>query len=190
MASVVGICNAALQKLGAERINDLLEDSANARSCNAAYERLRDAELRAHPWRFAMTRASLPADADAPEFGKARSFPLPDDWLRMLPPYPEMNMNDLDWEIEGRSIYTNDSAPLDIRYIRLVEDPNEMDALFREALAARMAHEMCEEITQSNTKQQLAADNYKNAIREARRTNAIESISAEPPTDTWETCRA
>lgn len=189
MASVVGICNAALQKLGAERINALDEDSANGRSCNAAYERLRDAELRAHPWRFAMTRDSLPADADAPAFGKARSFQLPANCLRVLPPYPEMNANDLDWEIEGRKIYTNDGAPLQIRYTKIVTDPNEMDALFREALASRMAHEMCEEITQSNTKQQLAADNYKMAIREARRTNAIESISADPPEDTWITVR-
>lgn len=189
MASVVAICNAALQKLGAERINALDEDTANARSCNAAYERLRDAELRAHTWNFAKSRASLAAAADAPAFGKERSFPLPADWLRMLPPYPEMNMNDLDWEIEGKRIYTNDSAPLQIRYVKQVTDPNEMDALFREALAARMAMEMCEEITQSNTKKQLVQEDYKMAIREARRTNAIEGISAEPPDDTWVTVR-
>jgi len=190
MASVVGICNAALQKLGAERINDLTEDTANGRSCNAAYERLRDAELRAHTWNFAKTRASLPADADAPIFGKARSFTLPAEWLRMLSPYPEMNSNDLDWEIEGRKLYTNDSAPLQIRYVKQVTDPNEMDALFREALASRMAVDMCEEITQSNTKRQLAQDDYKKALAEARRTNAIESIAGEPPEDQWITVRA
>lgn len=190
MASEVEICNAALQKLGAKRITALTEDSRNGRACNAAYARLRDAELRAHTWRFAITRESLPADATAPAFGKARSFPVPATMLRLLPPYPEMNMNDLDWEIEGRAIYTNDSAPLQIRYIKQETDPNKMDALFREALASRMAYELCEEITQSNTKRQLATEDYKMAMKEARRTNAIESISAEPPEDPWITARA
>jgi hypothetical protein len=189
MASAVEIANAALQKLGAKRINDLTEDSVNARACNACYSRLRDAELRAHTWRFATTRKGLAARADAPEFGKARAFELPADWLRLLPPYPEMNLNDLDWEIEGKAIYTNDSAPLQIRYVKQVTDPNEMDALFREALASRMALEMCEQLTQSNTKRQLAQEEYKKAIAEARRTNAIESIAAEPPEDTWITVR-
>jgi len=190
MASEVEIANAALQKLGAKRINALTEDSVNARACNACYSRLRDAELRAHTWNFAKMRKGLAADVDAPEFGKARSFQLPADWLRMLSPYPEMNLNDLDWEIEGKKIYTNDSAPLQIRYVRQVTDPNEMDALFRESLSARMASEMCEQLTQSNTKKQLLDGGYKSTIAEARRTNAIENISAEPPEDTWVTVRA
>lgn len=190
MASEVEICNAALQKLGAKRIVELAEDSRNGRACNAAYSRLRDAELRAHTWNFAKSRASIPAAAEAPAFGKARSFPLPSDWLRMISPYPEMNSNSRDWQIEDRAIYTNDSAPLQIRYIKQETDPNKMDPLFREALASRMAMEMCEEITQSNTKRQLAAQDYKSAISEARRTNAIESIPAESVEDTWITVRA
>ena len=56
MASEVDICNRALSKLGAARITSLTEDSVNARACNAMYESVRDAELRAHPWNFAMKR--------------------------------------------------------------------------------------------------------------------------------------
>jgi hypothetical protein len=61
--SVVEICNRALQKLGAARITSLTQDTPNARSCNVAYNVLRKAELRSHPWSFAIKRAELAADA-------------------------------------------------------------------------------------------------------------------------------
>ena len=38
MASVVQICNGALNQLGASTILTLTEDSKNARLCNARYE--------------------------------------------------------------------------------------------------------------------------------------------------------
>ena len=63
MASEVDIANRALQKLGAESIVSLTQDSENARACNLCYEPIRDAELRAHPWNFAIKRASLAADS-------------------------------------------------------------------------------------------------------------------------------
>lgn len=189
MASEVDICNRALQKLGAERIQSLAQDHRNARACAAAYESVRDAELRAHPWSFSVKRAQLAADSDAPSFGRANAFQLPADCLRLLSPYPEDNLNSLDWQIEGRAIYTDDDAPLEIRYVAQITDPNVMDVLFREALAAKLALELCEELTQSNTKKQLLKQDYKEAILEARRTNAIERVSAEPPEDTWITVR-
>lgn len=50
MASVVQICNGALNQLGASTILTLTEDSKNARLCNARYENVRDAVFRHHPW--------------------------------------------------------------------------------------------------------------------------------------------
>lgn len=190
MASVVGICNRALQLLGATPIADILEASRNARACNTAYEPCRDAELRAHPWNFAKVRARLAADATAPTFGRTNAFTLPANCVRLLPPYPEMNASWRDWIVEGGKILTNDAAPLDVRHIDKVSDPNLMDALFREAVSARMARDMCEQITQSNTKRQLADIAYKEAIAEARRTNAFENVPQEVPQDSWIDARA
>jgi hypothetical protein len=189
MASETDICNRALQKLGAKRITSLEQDSVNARACNASYESLRDAELRAHPWSFATTRTSLAADSDAPEWGRANAFQLPSDFLCLLPVYPEDNSLDTDWIIEGQKIYTDDDDPLYVRYTRRETDPNVFDSLFREALASRIALELCEELTQSNTKKADLRVDYKDSIREARRTNAIEKIAAEPPEDSWITAR-
>lgn len=189
MASEVEICNRALQRLGAKRITSLTDDSRNARSCNASYFVLRDAELRAHPWSFSIKRAQLAADATAPLFEKARSFTLPSDSLRLYEDDPEVTANNKDWLIEGDKILTDDTAPLDIRYVRQVTDPNKMDVLFREALSARIAFELAEEITQSNAKKAAGLEAYKEAIANARRTNAIEKTSEKPPEDTWVTVR-
>jgi hypothetical protein len=181
MASVVGICNRALQKLGAARITSITEDSRNARSCNNAYAAVRDAELRAHTWTFAIKRAQLAADATAPLFDYTNQFSFPSDCLRVLSPADA----NLDWTIEGRKILTDGAAPLDVRYVYRVTDPNLFDAVFIEALAARLADELCEEITQSNSKQASARQSYEDAIARARKTNAFESLSAEPPEDSW-----
>ena len=189
MASVVEICNRALQKLGAKRITVITEDSVNARACNTAYTPLRLAELRAHPWSCAVARAQLAASSTTPIFVKQYSYPLPSDYLRLLPNDEGYNYNSQDWQIESGSIVTDDSAPLNIRYIYDLTDPQIMDPLFREALSCRMALELCEELTQSNQKKESLRQDYKEAIREARRINAILNNAAKPPEDEWITVR-
>lgn len=189
MASEVGICNAALDKLGAKRIASLSDDSRNARAMNAAYERIRDAELRKHRWGFAIRRASLAANSTEPEFGPANAYDVPTDFLRLIRPDPFRNSTEVDAVIEGRQILSDWDAPLEIRYIAKITDPNTMDALFRDALACALAFECCEEITQSNTKKESARVDYKAVIAEAKRANAIESVPAEPPEDPWITAR-
>lgn len=189
MASVVGICNRALQKLGAQGITSLSENSRNSRSLNKAYDLVRQAELEAHPWNFSIKRASLAADTPTPDWGRANSFQLPSDYLRLLNDYPERLFGDEDYQIEGRKIITNFGAPLEIRYIYNVTDPNEMSALFREVLACKLAFELCEEITGSNSKLANVQTEYENEIRKARRTNAIQNRPALAPDDTFISCR-
>lgn len=191
--SDVSIVNLALQKLGAARITALTEDSPNARAANACYEAMRDLELRKHRWSFAIKRTQIAADATEPDFGPANYFTLPADFIRLLEPDTSENYNTLDWRIESngtnRKIATDDAAPLNVRYIARIEDPTLFDAAFVEVLACRIAIQVCEQITQSNTKAEIVAAHYKDAVREARRANAIETVSAEPPTDTWDTAR-
>lgn len=189
MASTVDICNRALQKLGAERIISLTQNSTSARACNLAYESVRDAELRAHAWNFAIKRVQLAADAAAPSYGYDYAYTLPSDCLRLLPNDHNEGVYPRDWKVEGRKILTNESAPLKIRYIRRITDTTQYDATFVEALASRMAIEMCEELTQSNSKRQLAQDEYRAAIREARKMNAFENPPVEQQTDDWLTAR-
>jgi len=189
MASDLDICNAALTKVGANQITSRTENSAGAKAVNAVYDRKRKALLRKHPWSFAIKRASLAQDANPPLFNRTYQYQLPSDWLRLLAPDPEVNFNDCDWEIEGRYIITNYLPPLQIRYIWDVTDVNLMDALFQEALATDIALEICEKLTQSNTKKADLKDDLKEIIQEARRTNAIEVVAQTPPEDTFITVR-
>ena len=187
-SSEVDICNLALQRLGAKAISGLNEDSTAGRECNRVYAHARDSEIRAYEWNFARTRAELAASTTSPAFGFANSFPLPVDYLRLLSDTVEPNP-EVDWQIEGRNILTDDSAPLQIVYLKRVTDPNDFDDLFLDLLVARIAVDIVEKITQSNTKAQLARETYRVATATARRIDSFESVAKEAPTDTWITAR-
>lgn len=191
--SRVSISNRALQILGAKkRILDPDEDSANARECAVCYEPLRDALVESHPWRFARTRATLalyagtPAVAgDSPEFDYQYAFTLPTDFVRWVLPRDEIH----DWEIRGDKLMTSESNVLYFNYIKRVTDPTQFPPSFAEALSADMAAAMCEAITQSNEKKADAQQRKKEALSEAKHSNAFQTLPVDPVEDTWLSCR-
>lgn len=194
MASQVEIANRALTKIGEARVLSLSDDLEAARSVNSLWDVVRDAELRARNWNFAISRTSLPALIAAPAWGFDRQFQLPSDCLRVLQvgeyfPGPSLSdyrsSSEAMWQIEGRKILTDMPAPLAIRYVARVEDTGQWDALFVEAFACRLAVELCERLTQSGGKKQIAWDEYKEAIRLAVRSDAIESPPEPLPDDSW-----
>lgn len=197
-ATVVSICNRALQILGEESILNLTEDNNKARALNITYEPVRDAELHRRRWRFSIARASLAADSSPPASDYARRFLLPNDYLRLVPGGALLSMSDLSdyrgrssalWSVEGRYILTDLPAPLQIRYIYRVTDAGLFNPSFAEALAARIAAECCYRITGSDTKEQLCWGKYKAAIKEATIANALEGAPESRADDTWVTAR-
>lgn len=194
MASVIQVANRALTKLGALRITSLADDNKQARAIASCFEDLRDDELRAHRWQFAMKRTSLAALADAPAFGYEYQYAVPSDFLRVdmvddrFPSAVLDNYIDgetLEWTLEGNVILTDIGAPLKLRYIARIEDPSSWDTNFREALASRIAAEICEDLTQSDTKKGAALKDYDRAIKQALRVNSIEKPPTTPPDNTW-----
>jgi hypothetical protein len=194
MASVIQVANRALTKLGANRITSLSDDVKAARSIASCFEDLRDDELRAHRWQFSMKRTSLAALSSTPAFGYNLQYALPPDFLRLdmiNDEYPSVVLDNYigaetqDYMIEGNLILTDIAAPLKLRYIARIEDPTNWDVNFREAMASRIAMEICEDLTQSDTKKQAAANDYKRAITQAIRTNSIEKPPSTPPDNTW-----
>lgn len=195
MASSVDIANRALTKLGASRITSFDDGSKSAKTANAVYEIVRDAELRRHFWNFAMTRDSLAALADEPEWGFDLQYQLPSDCVRLVQVgeyfHVVANLSDasdtveVPYQVEGRKILTDLEAPLSIRYIRREEDTSLYDSLFVEAFACQLAIEMCEALTQSATKKEALKDEYKEVINEAKRTDAIENPPENLPDDSW-----
>lgn len=182
--STTEIANIALQKLGVGSISDLGQDHSGAKAVLKCYTAMRDLELSKHNWRFAVARVQLAASVTAPAFDYARAFPIPSDWLRTILPAT----TDLDWSLENhggvRAILTNVNE-LKLVYVKRVTDVTLFHPTFDEALACRIAHQVCEEATGSNTKKAAAADEYKDAIAEAKKANAFFIPPRDAAPDTW-----
>lgn len=194
MASVIQVANRALTKLGAARIISLSDDNKQARAVASCFDDLRDDELRAHRWQFAMKRTELAALSEAPAYGYQYQYAVPADFLRIDmvdDRYPSAIMDNyidaeyLEWTLEGNVILTDIGSPLKLRYIAQVTDPNSWDSNFREALASRIAMEICEDLTQSDTKKTAASRDYQRAITQAVRIGAIEKPPIMPPDNSW-----
>lgn len=194
MASVIQVANRALTKLGAARIISLDDDNKQSRAIKSCFEDLRDDELRAHRWSFAIKRTTLAADATAPAYGYTYQYTLPADYLRLDmvdDRYPSVQMDNyigaetLDFVLEGGKLLTDIDAPLKVRYGASITDPAMWDVNYREALACRIAAEIAEDLTQSNEKRKMAWEEYKLAINKAIRSNAIERLPQTLPDNQW-----
>lgn len=189
------IINRGLQLLGYKAVSSINDNDRGARAMLRAYDSRKLALLRAHPWNFAIQRASLPAELVPPIHGKGNYFTLPPDFLDLLPTDPSFGVlsagNQLgsamvtDWQIEGNKIASDMSAPLKIRYISSAITESLFDSCFAEALACDLAYSTCEELTQSNTKQANCGQMYDAAITLARKRNAFENRPQTPPLDNY-----
>lgn len=189
MTSEVGICNSALNKIGAKYIASLSEGSANANACNEQYAKVRDALLRSHNWNFAMKRVQLAQLSTTPAFGFDYEYQLPSDWLRVVSVHDnDEGTGAVKYKIEGKKILT-DSDELYLRYVHQITDPNEMTADFHEALAYLLAKDLSTKIANSNTLRELSGRDVSAAVLRAKSTDAIEDYPEEFPESSWVTER-
>ena len=163
MASVVDICNGALNQLGATTILSLTEDSKNARLCNARYTQVRDALFRTHPWNCLQSRISLAKDSTAPAWGFTSQFTLPADCLRLL----YIIDYDSNYKVEGRKILSNTSS-MKILYIGRVTDPNEYDESLRETLSAALGADIAFAVTSNNQTATNMYNLFQDKLKDAR----------------------
>ena len=194
MASQTDIANRALTKLGAARITSITDSNKSANVMAVLWDTVRRSELRRSFWSFAITRASLPMLSTAPAWGFAGAFQLPVDYLRLvqvndtfLVPGADdyVTGNNSAYAIESGQILTDFSAPLKIRYVSDVTDTGLWDPLFDEVMATKLALEAVEQITDSNQKKQILAQEYKDVMRIAVQAGAIERPPESIPDDSW-----
>lgn len=117
-----------------------------------------------------------------PDFGWSARFDLPSDCLRML---EIKNDRQMPWAVEGREVYTDDGITVPIRYVRRLTDPLRFDTGLVDVLAARLMVEMCEELTQVNSKRELAAVLYREAWGRAVMQDGQEGSVNELAEDDW-----
>lgn len=182
MPSVVDICNKALDKLGHGPITSLDDGTKAANLCNRNWEMVRDEVLREHPWNFAIKRAALAASSDTPAWGFSYKFPIPADNLRII---EVRDLSTGDYQVENGSILADEDV-LYVRYIRKVTDPNEYDVHFVEAVASRLAYELCEALTQKSAKErEFFITVYKESLIAAKRTDGQENPPQQFEEDDW-----
>jgi hypothetical protein len=176
--SKTDICNNAIGRIGAQRIMSIDDqDSKSARICKNAYEMTLREVLRLGVWNFAKDRATLAELSTTPAFGWAKQFQLPTDYIRLL----KLNGVDVNndgtgdfFEIEGRKLLT-DADAAQIQYIKFVDDPNQYDALFVEALVVLLASKIAVPIRQDEPlAQSLTAEFLRIKLPTARKTDANE----------------
>ena len=145
--------NDALGQIGSARITAIDDGSVNANFCQLFYPTLRDGMLRGHFWNFALTWVELAQDAVLPTIGTAYSYELPSDFLR-LKVYAGSNPSSSSsvfwvpgvryvsyYKIEGTKLRTNDGSAF-IQYVRRVENADEWDAEFYQAVCTRLASKL------------------------------------------------
>ena len=177
MASVVNMCNSALNLLGASTISSLTDDTKNAKLCNQRYEPVRNRVFRSHAWNCLHKRVQLAQNSTAPVVEYTYAYALPSDCLRSLKIHngtTDSIASALDYKLEGRNIVT-DIGTLYLVYIALDTDPNNYDAYLRESISHQLAADLCYAITNNAT---LAANYMARAderLREARFIDATEN---------------
>ena len=133
------------------------------------------------------------------------AFRLPHGYLRQAPTDPRAGINPYlgaprgptatDWVFEGDYIVTFEAGPLMLRFVADFADVNEMDPMFCEMLAARIAEEaaptLCKDMPVSD--RNLIVSNvrahYKSERWKAIGVNGIETGPTEAVEDDYITCR-
>lgn len=181
MASETEIANMALSKLGdIDTIINLSENNQAARTIKAIFAPTRDAVLRGHPWNCAMKRAGLPAVIAAPPWGFARAFQLPVDCLRLI----EVEGNP-ERRLEGRMILTDASGPLNILYVRQLENTGDWDAALGDAIAGCLAMQSAIKLTGKSELRDRLAREYGRYMPSAKMVDGQEDPSEAWAEDEW-----
>lgn len=163
------IINLGLAKISSSRVRNINPPSTPLeRHVSEGYQQWRRSELQRHRWVFAtvddyaLTQSAI---LDTARDYRKYAYELPIDCLRPV------RYQGADWKQRGHKLYDRGDT-LTIDYIADVPE-SEYDPLFIDVLAARVAVECVEYVTQSNTKEVNAAAKYDEAVSVARQNNAF-----------------
>ena len=177
MASVVNICNSALNLLGASTIAALTDDTKNARLCNQRYEPVRNRVFRSHAWNCLHKRVQLAQNSTAPVVEYSHAYALPADCLRVLKVHngtTDSIKSAIDYKLEGRNIVT-DEGTVFIIYIALDTDPNNYDTYLQESISHQLAADLAYAVTNNATLADKYMTRADERLREARFIDATEN---------------
>jgi hypothetical protein len=174
MASIVSISNQVLIKLGKSTINSIDDPTEEARACKAVFSQSLDTLLQQHPWNFAMHRDTLAVLSETPEFEYNYKYQLPTDphCLQVI----EVDSN-YEYKIEGRLLFTDDSS-VKLKYIKRVEDYNELSPMFVEALTFYIAAQLAIPLVDKKPVKDAMNADYKYFLYQAKLLDSAEDSAS------------
>jgi hypothetical protein len=183
------IMNMALDLLEEEPILSQSDNRAAVRWMNRNYGQTRNELLESHPWKFALRRAVLNAEAEQPSFGPLYSYPLPVDCVSVLPPNygGHTNSGSMSFHREGNAVLANTSGPLLVRYIS--NDEESFSALFKRALATSLAAKAASLITGKQTYAQLLTNMAANVTLQAQMRDSLQATPDHVEEEDWTRAR-
>ena len=191
------ICTIALARVGEKQaIDNLNADTTAAKLCNAIYQSARDTALEEAWWSFAKRRAVLAVLADDSSDTEARAnspwtyvYALPADCL--LPRYIETGLPNpapdqrIPFELEddateGRLLLTNQEEA-ELVYTMRQTNPGKFSPKFSDALAWRIAYELCFSLPVKPSVGERAMQMYRFAIADAAASDRAHQTPSPPP---------
>ncbi len=172
--SETAVANMGAAILDEPSLTSLDDPTAYGRLVAREFGYTRDEILRLHPWSFNKRMASLPKDETAPAFRWDYSYQLPTDCLRLYTIREYQNGAKTPYELFGRLIYTDESAPLNIVYGARVTNMTLFDPLVARALGCRLALIAAQRITGKTNYIEKAREFFTEAIRTAIHVNSLE----------------
>ncbi len=188
MANLVEIDNMALGEVGEDgsAITTIDDATKSARVCKRfIYQAIREA-LERGKWKCARHPAELSRLTDAPLFGWAYAFQLPNDYLRVVS-FNEVDTDEQDQEMferQGNTLLTDEDTA-SIIYIKDLtypgNDVNAMGPLLTKACYLNLAAKIAWPLQQSRTLKESLEQSYEAALRTAKSVNSTEEY--KPLTD-------
>ncbi|WP_397384864.1 hypothetical protein, partial [Prosthecobacter sp.] len=142
----------------------LTDATKPARSCNMLYPLARDSCLRSHRWNFAQRRATLSRLSTDPLFGWAAAYALPIDCLRVLSLNGETEEESMEFDVEGKNLLTDETLA-NVMYTAKVEDTEQFDPLFVDALSVLLASKLAVSLTGSQSRTDSLMTEYARLTR-------------------------
>lgn len=178
MSSQIELVNMALAEVAeVAPLTDINEDSTPARLVRVHYAASVREVLREGLWKAARTSAVLAELATAPDFGWAKAYQLPNDFVRLVS-FNEISTDDVTeelFEIRGDQLLTDETVAK-IVYVRDVTigdgDINALDALLTRAVVLNLALKLAWPLQQSRTLQENLEIRFKEAMRRAKAADA------------------
>ncbi len=196
MPTKLSLFNAALIEIGKGRVSDTGEATESARELAYVYDQVVAECIAAGSWNFATE--TIRADADTgvtPEFGYAKVFAKPADWVRTVAfspdeffTYPHLNYYD------DVNYWSADNSPIYVRYVSndtgMGLELSRWTANFTRFVELELAERVCLKLTQSASMEEKVGKKRDKARKRALNFDAANEVSPKfPPPSGWTTSR-